>query len=72
MNRAQNRMYRMIERFEESRGNMSIGDYFQVPMKITIKHSDFDQYFANMTNSNEILISKISCIFKWVYYILQG
>ena len=40
MNRAQNRMYKMIERFEESRENMSIGDYFQVPMKITINHPD--------------------------------
>jgi hypothetical protein len=40
MNRAQTRMYRMIERFEESRGAMSIGDYFQVPMKIKINHEN--------------------------------
>jgi len=40
MNRSQNRMYRMIERFEESRGTMSIGDYFQVPMKIKINHEN--------------------------------
>ena len=40
MNRAQNRMYKMIERFEESRGNVSIGDYFQVPMKIKINYEN--------------------------------
>jgi len=40
MNRAQHRIYRMIERFEENLNNMPIGEYFQVPMKITAKYPD--------------------------------
>ena len=40
MNRAQHRIYRMIERFEENLNNMPIGEYFQVPMKITTKYPD--------------------------------
>jgi hypothetical protein len=30
----------MIERFEENLNNMPIGEYFQVPMKITTKYPD--------------------------------
>jgi len=67
MNRAQNRMYRMIERFEESRGNMSIGDYFQVPMKITIKHSDIMNITCKFELSVEIFVKlelpfEVNCI----------
>ena len=40
MNRSQHRIYRMIERFEENLNNMPIGEYFQVPMKITTKYPD--------------------------------
>jgi len=40
MNRAQNRMYRMIERFEENLNEMEIRDYFQVPMKIEVETED--------------------------------
>ena len=40
MNRAQNRMYRMIERFKENLNGMEIGNYFQVPMKIEIITED--------------------------------
>ena len=40
MNRSQGRMYRMIQRFQEKLDNMSIGDYFQVPMKITVNYPD--------------------------------
>ena len=40
MIRSQHRIYRMIERFEENLNNMPIGEYFQVPMKITTKYPD--------------------------------
>ena len=40
MNRAQHRIYRMIERFEENLNNIPIGEYFQVPMKIIAKYPD--------------------------------
>ena len=40
MNRAQNRMYRMIERFKENLNGMEIGNYFQVPMKIQVETED--------------------------------
>ena len=42
MNRAQNRIYRMIENFKENliNENKTIGEYFQVPIKITIDDSD--------------------------------
>ena len=40
MNRSQGRMYRMIQRFQENLDNMSIGEYFQVPMKITVNYPD--------------------------------
>ena len=40
MNRAQHRIYRMIERFEENLNGIPIGDYFQVPMKIITKYPD--------------------------------
>jgi hypothetical protein len=45
MIRSQNRIYRMIERFEENLNNMPIGEYFQVPMKIITKYPDV----ANIT-----------------------
>uniref|UniRef100_A0A6C0D299 UBC core domain-containing protein n=1 Tax=viral metagenome TaxID=1070528 RepID=A0A6C0D299_9ZZZZ len=67
MNRAQNRMYRMIERFEELRGNMSIGDYFQVPMKITIKHPDIMNITCKFELSVEVYVKlelpfELNCI----------
>ena len=40
MIRAQQRMYKMIEHFNENLNGMSIGEYFQVPMKITINYED--------------------------------
>jgi len=40
MNRAQGRMYRMIQRFQDDLNGASIGDYFQVPMKIVVKYPD--------------------------------
>ena len=40
MNRAQTRMYKMIERFEENLNNVSINEYFQVPMEIKINYED--------------------------------
>ena len=40
MNRAQNKIYRMIERFEENLNGLSISEYFQVPMKITTTYPD--------------------------------
>jgi hypothetical protein len=40
MNRAQNRMYRMIERFKENLNGMEIGEYFQVPIKIQVETED--------------------------------
>ena len=40
MNRAQNRMYRMIERFKENLNGMEISEYFQVPIKIQVETED--------------------------------
>ena len=40
MNRAQFRMHRLIELFEENRGKQTIGEYFQVPIKITLDTRD--------------------------------
>ena len=40
MNRAQFRMNRMIELFKENRQNLTIGEYFQVPIKITLNTID--------------------------------
>ena len=69
MNRAQNRMYRMIERFEENLilDNKSIGDYFQVPMKITINHPDVMNITCKFEFSTEIFVKlelpfEVNCI----------
>ena len=69
MNRAQNRMYRMIERFEENLilDNKTIGDYFQVPMKITIKHPDIMNIICKFEFSTEIFVKldlpfEVNCI----------
>ena len=40
MNRAQNRMHIMIERFKENLNGVEIGKYFQVPMKIEVETED--------------------------------
>jgi len=56
MNRAQNRMYRMIERFKENLNGMEIGEYFQVPMKIEITDQD---------------ILNITCTFKNIYNFVK-
>lgn len=67
MNRAQTRMYRMIERFEESRENMSIGDYFQVPMKIKINHENLLHIMCNFSQKKECYVKldlpfEVNCI----------
>lgn len=69
MNRAQNRMYRMIERFKENLeiDNKSIGEYFQVPMKITIKHDDVLNITCKFEFSTEIFVKlelpfEVNCI----------
>lgn len=67
MNRAQNRIYRMIERFEESRGNISIGDYFQVPMKIKINHENILNISCSLSQKKECYIKldlpfEVNCI----------
>ena len=40
MNRAQFRMHKMIELFEENRQKLSINEYFQVPFNITLDTKD--------------------------------
>jgi hypothetical protein len=69
MNRAQNRMYRMIERFEENLeiDNKSIGDYFQVPIKITINHTNLLNITCKFELSVEIFVKldlpfEVNCI----------
>ncbi len=69
MNRAQNRMYRMIERFKENLelDNKSIGDYFQVPMKITTNHTDILNITCKFEFSTEIFVKlelpfEVNCI----------
>jgi hypothetical protein len=67
MNRAQNRMYRMIERFEESRGNMTIGEYFQVPMKIKINHENILNIVCSFSQPKKCYVKldlpfEINCI----------
>jgi hypothetical protein len=70
MNRAQGRMYRMIQRFQDDLNDMSIGDYFQVPMKIIVKYPDMLNItcrFSEKKNHKEIYINlelpiEINCI----------
>ena len=67
MNRAENRMYRMIERFEENRGNISIGDYFQVPMKIKINHENILNITCSFSEKKEYYVKldlpfEVNCI----------
>ena len=69
MNRAQNRMYRMIERFNENLilDNKSIGEYFQVPIKITINHNDLLNIICKFKFSIEIFVKlelpfEVNCI----------
>lgn len=69
MNRAQNRMYRMIERFKENLEleNKTIGEYFQVPMKITINHDDVLNITCKFNFSVEIFVKlelpfEVNCI----------
>jgi hypothetical protein len=57
----------MIERFEESRENMSIGDYFQVPMKITINHENILHISCTFSQKKECYIKlelpfEVNCI----------
>jgi len=70
MNRAQHRIYRMIERFEENLNGTPIGDYFQVPMKIITKYPDVTNItcqFSEKKNYGEIYIKlelpfELNCI----------
>jgi hypothetical protein len=57
----------MIERFEENRENMSIGEYFQVPMKITINHPDIMNITCKFEFSTEVFVKlelpfEVNCI----------
>ena len=70
MNRSQGRMYRMIQRFQDDLNDMSIGDYFQVPMKIIVNYPDMLNItcrFSEKKNHKEIYIKlelpfEINCI----------
>jgi len=67
MKRAQSRIYRMIQRFQENLGNMSIGEYFQVPMKITTNHSDVLNITCKFEFSTEVFVKlelpfELNCI----------
>jgi hypothetical protein len=67
MNRAQNRMYRMIERFKENLNGIEIGDYFQVPMKIKIITEDVLNIICTFKFNEEIFIKlelpfEVNCI----------
>ena len=42
MNRAQLRIHRLLERFKEDLENKTIGEYFQVPLKITINNDVYN------------------------------
>ena len=42
MNRAQLRMHKLLERFKEDLENKTIGEYFQVPLDITINNDVCD------------------------------
>ena len=64
MNRAQLRMYKMIERFKENLNEIPIGDYFQVPMKITM---NYDSLICKFELSQEIYVKlelpfEVNCI----------
>ena len=67
MNRAQNRMYRMIERFKENLNGIEIGDYFQVPMKIKIITEDVLNIICLFKFNKEIFVKlelpfEVNCI----------
>jgi len=53
MNRAQYRIYRMIKQFEENLNNMPIGEYFQVPMKITTNYPDVTNITCKFIEKNK-------------------
>ena len=74
MNRAQFRMNKMIERFEENLNNMPIGEYFQVPMKIKINHENVLDIICTFSQKVEIYIKlelpfEVNCIvLSYLYY----
>lgn len=62
-------MYKMIERFKENLEieNKTIGEYFQVPMKIIIKHHDVLNIICKFEFSIEIFVKlelpfEVNCI----------
>lgn len=67
MNRAQNRIYRMIERFKENLNGMEIGEYFQVPMKIQVETEDVLNITCRFKFNEEMYIKlelpfEVNCI----------
>jgi ubiquitin-protein ligase len=70
MNRAQGRMYRMIQNFQFDLNGTSIGEYFQVPMKIIVNYPDMLNItctFYEKINHKEIYIKlelpfEINCL----------
>ena len=81
MNRSQSKMYKMIERFEENLDGLSIGEYFQVPMKITTNHPDILNItvkFSQKSKFEEIYIKlevplEINClILSYLYHYSYG
>lgn len=67
MNRAQNRIYRMIERFKENLNGMEIGDYFQVPIKIQVETEDVLNITCTFKFNEEMYIKlelpfEVNCI----------
>jgi hypothetical protein len=67
MNRAQFRMTNMIDRFKENLNGQTIGEYFQVPMKITIQHEDVLNVTCKFSEKKEIYVKlelpfEVNCI----------
>lgn len=81
MIRSHSRMYKMIEDFKENLNGLSINEYFQVPMKIIIKHPDMTNItckFLQKKQYNELYIKldlpfELNClILSYLYYYSYG
>ena len=64
MNRSQGRMYRMIQNFQSDLNGKSIGEYFQVPMKIVVKYPDMLNITCRFSENDKDIYVKLELPFE--------
>ena len=64
MNRSQGRMYRMIQNFQSDLNGKSIGEYFQVPMKIVVKYPDMLNITCRFSENDKDIYIKLELPFE--------